>query len=178
MAVERSCCHLEIPKELAAILAAQEYGCPVWSFSKHNSGYSLKLFWKSEHFKPSPNKVHFASSTTSSKKRNRQRMEAFLAKKKEEAPATTLQQRTNVTVTEKSPTTTSYTDAFLAKKKAGVPSTMSQQAASETVKEEIPTVISYADAIYWYWCQCFSLRQNYSVPFKHQWLSTFSSEFC
>ena len=57
MAVES---HLEIPKELAAILAsvdAQEYGCPVWSFSKHNSGYSLKLFWKSEHFKPSPNKA-------------------------------------------------------------------------------------------------------------------------
>ena len=150
MAVEKSCCHLEIPKELVAILAsvdAQENGCPVWSFSKHNSGYSLKLFWKSEHFKPSPNKAHFASSTTSSKKHNRPRMEAFLAKKKAEVPATTLQQRTNETVTEKIPTTTSYTDAFLAKKTAGVPTTTSQQAASETVKEEIPTAISYADAL-------------------------------
>jgi len=58
-----------------------------------------------------------------------------------------LQQRTNETVTEKSPTTTSYTDAFLAKKTAGVPATASQQAASETVKEEIPTAISYADAL-------------------------------
>ena len=86
MAIERSCCHLEIPKELAANLAsvdAQEYGCPVWSFSKHNSGYSLKLFWKSEHFKLSPNKTHFVSLTTSSKKRNRQRMEAFWQRRRQ-----------------------------------------------------------------------------------------------
>ena len=115
MAVERSCCHLEIPKELASILASvdgRDYGCPVWSFSKHNSGYSLKLFWKSQHCKPSPNNTHFVSATHSNKKRNIQRMEAFLAKKRAGVPATTSQQTASETVSEESPTTLSYADAL------------------------------------------------------------------
>ena len=57
MAVERSSCHLEIPPDVVAVLAsvdAQDTCYPVWTFSKHNSGYSLKLFWKSERLKLMP----------------------------------------------------------------------------------------------------------------------------
>ena len=86
MAVESSCCQLKIPPDVIAILNsvnAQDYCGPVWSFSKHQSGYCLKLFWKSEQPTITLNKVRPAPSISRRKMRNKQRMEAFLAKKKE-----------------------------------------------------------------------------------------------
>ena len=71
MAVERSSCHLAIPPDVAAVLAsvvAQDVCYPVWTFSKHNSGYSLKLFWKSEVLKHPPNNAHSVSATSHRKK--------------------------------------------------------------------------------------------------------------
>ena len=59
----------------------------------HNSGYSLKLFWKSEHLKHHPNNAaHSVSATSHRKKRSKQRMEASLAKKRVVVPATTSNQ--------------------------------------------------------------------------------------
>ena len=101
MAVERSSCHLEIPPDVAAILAsvdAQDSCYPVWTFSKHNSGYSLKLFWKSEPLKRLPNNAHSVSATSHRKKRSKQRMEAFLAKKRAVVPATTSKQSASESV--------------------------------------------------------------------------------
>ena len=75
MAVERSSCHLEIPPDVAAVLAsvvAQNVCYPVWTFSKHNSGYSLKLFWKSELLKHPPNNAQFLLPLTGKSKASRE----------------------------------------------------------------------------------------------------------
>ena len=84
MAVERSCCHLEIPTDVSTVLAGVNAQCylPLWTFSKHNSGYSLKLFWRSKQLNHTPNNAH---STSLRKKCSRQRMEPFLEKKFREA---------------------------------------------------------------------------------------------
>ena len=85
MAVEKSHSYLEIPPEVTILLAslnAQGYFRPVWSLSKHTSGYSLKLFWKSEQFQFSPNSARPASAASRRRNRNKKRMEDFISMKK------------------------------------------------------------------------------------------------
>ena len=61
MAAEKSHSSLGIPADLAAVLSSidsEKHEIPVWTFAKHESGYSLKLFWKFKrmklHLKPTP----------------------------------------------------------------------------------------------------------------------------
>ena len=73
---------LGIPDDVVAMLSSVDsLQCqqPVWTFSKHQNGYSLKLFLKSKPVKSSP----FSAPSVSfgRKYRSRQRMNAFLAKK-------------------------------------------------------------------------------------------------
>ena len=82
MAAECSRCSLEIPKEVLAFLASisnSECVQPLWTFSRHGHGYSLKLFWKTDSSVSPPNNAHSSSRRNY---RSKQRMEAFIAKKK------------------------------------------------------------------------------------------------
>ena len=85
MAAEWSRTSLEFPQELAAILGSvdgQMYGQPVWSFAKHGSGYSLKLFWKTRAVVPPINARPISGGR---RNRNRRRLDTFLSKKRTEA---------------------------------------------------------------------------------------------
>ena len=73
---------LGIPDDVVAMLSTVDsLQCqqPVWTFSKHQNGYSLKLFWKSKALETSP--FNAPSVSFGRKYRSRQRMNAFLAKK-------------------------------------------------------------------------------------------------
>ena len=77
-----SCNCLGIPVELADFLptvSIEKCASPVWSFSKHESGYSLKIFWRTRNQECTPIKAH--SGLTMRKLRSRQRMDKFIAKK-------------------------------------------------------------------------------------------------
>ena len=85
VAAEWSRTSLEFPQELAAILGSvdgQMYGQPVWSFAKHGSGYSLKLFWKTRAVVPPINARPISGGR---RNRNRRRLDTFLSKKRTEA---------------------------------------------------------------------------------------------
>ena len=64
MAAEKSHTSLGIPADLAAVLSSidsEKHELPVWTFTKHESGYSLKLFWKFKHDE-APFKAHSSYS--------------------------------------------------------------------------------------------------------------------
>ena len=89
MATEMSRGSLEFPDELSTILATincQQLCKPVWTFSRHANGYSLKLFWSSQ---PQSAPIDAHSVTFGRKSRSKRRMDAFLAKKRSAVPTNT-----------------------------------------------------------------------------------------
>ena len=74
-----------IPEELAAFLPSIKVewcASPVWSLSRSESGFSVKLFWRT---KTTPFSAHPHSAAVSKRKlRSRQRMEKFIEKKSAE----------------------------------------------------------------------------------------------
>ena len=123
---------LGIPDDVVAMLSSVDsLQCqqPVWTFSKHQNGYSLKLFWKSKPVESSP----FSAPSVSfgRKYRSRQRMNAFLAKKSKQCNPTAADTSTTAETARKA-NLTDQPVSLLTKAKSSVPVTVAESSTVDS----------------------------------------------